>query len=125
MGLTHVTASIEGLERTGQSYEATFLVDTGAFDCLAPTSVLVKAGVCEEGREIYELANGEPVELAWGWARIRFMDLETINKIVFGPEAAEPLLGVMALEGAGVIVDPKTQTLRRLARRSLKKVAVV
>jgi len=44
-------------------------------------------------------------------------------KVVFGPEGAEPILGVIAVESAGVAVDPVTNTLKRLSVRSLKKAA--
>jgi hypothetical protein len=51
------------------------------------------------------------------------MDTVAIAKVVFGPDEAEPLLGVIAMETAGVMLDPLTNTLRRLTKRSLKKVA--
>ena len=40
------------------------LVDTGAIDCMAPRDVLLAAGVAPEGRAVYELANGQPVDVA-------------------------------------------------------------
>jgi len=45
MGLTHVTTQLKNLTLTGQAYEAEFLVDTGAIDCLAPASALRNAGI--------------------------------------------------------------------------------
>lgn len=123
MGITHVTARIEGLDRKGQAYEGQFLVDTGAMDCLAPASVLVKAGIQQKGEDIYELANGEVVKYPYGFGWLSFMEFEIVGKIIFGPEGAEPILGVVAMETAGIVVDPSNQTLKRLAARSLKKVA--
>lgn len=35
-------------------------------------------------------------------------------------EKAEPILGVTALENAGIIVDPRTQELKQLAAIPLK-----
>lgn len=71
---------------------------------------------------IYELADGEIVELPVAAACIEFMDSTVLTKVIFGSEDAEPLLGAMALEYAGLVVDPSNQTLRRLRARSLKKV---
>ena len=34
----------------------------------------------------------------------------TSTDIIFGPEGIEPILGVIALEAAGYIVDPKNQS---------------
>ncbi len=62
MGITHVTTTVHNLTKQGQPYEAEFLVDTGAVDCLAPRGALLAAGIAPEGKAVYELANGEPVE---------------------------------------------------------------
>lgn len=123
MGLTYVTTSIEGLDRSGERYERDFLVDTGAIHCMVAASRLVAAGVKKDGVARYELANGEVVEYAHGFAWVRFMGVETIAQIVFAPEGTEPLLGVVALESAGFGVDPVTKTLKRMAAFSLKRAA--
>jgi hypothetical protein len=49
------------------------------------------------------------------------MDTVAIAKVIFGPEGVEPILGVIALESAGVTVDPVAKTLRREVTRYLKK----
>ena len=120
MGVTHVTAQILDLGRTGTPFEAEFLVDTGSLHCMAPASRLQEAGVKPEGRQVYELASGEPVEYRYGFARIAFLGDETVTHVIFGPEHAEPILGVVALENTGVMVDPASQTLKRLPAMPLK-----
>ena len=122
MGITHVTATVRNLTKQGQPYEAEFHVDTGAVDCLAPRDALLAAGVSPEGKAVYELANGQPVEYEYGFARISFMGDETVAPIIFGPNEAEPIIGVVALESMGVTVDPVTRTLRRMHARPLKTV---
>jgi clan AA aspartic protease len=96
------------------------LVDAGAVDCLAPATALRKAGIKPEGKNVYELADGTPVELEYGFARISLMGQETVTPIIFGPKGSEPILGVLALEGLGISVDPKTRSLKRESARSLK-----
>jgi len=120
MGLTHVTTTVRSLAGRGKGFEAEFLVDTGAVDSLAPAKVLRKAGIKPEGKNIYELAEGSPVELEYGFARISLLGQETVTPIIFGPDGSEPNLGVLALEGLGISVDPKTQSLTRERARSLK-----
>ena len=44
----------------------------------------------------------------------------TGGRVIFGPEDAEPLLGVTALESVGIVVDPKNQRLKRLPSIRLK-----
>lgn len=69
---------------------------------------------------MYELANGEPIELPYGFARVSFLGDETVTHVIFGPEDAEPLLGVVALENTGLAVDPASRTLKRLPAMPLK-----
>ena len=120
MGIIHVTVSVSALTRDGLPFEADFLVDTGAINSMAPKDRLLEAGVRVEGKAMYELANGEPVEYEYGFARMCFLGLETVGRIIFGPADAEPLLGVLALEDAGIVVDPRTQQLKQLHIRPLK-----
>jgi clan AA aspartic protease len=121
MGLTHVTAKIANLAGdTTAPFEAEFLVDTGSIDCMAPSDKLLAAGVRPEGKRVYELANGQPVEYSYGFARVAFFGDETVVQVIFGPVGTEPILGVVALENTGVVVDPVTRNLKRLHARPLK-----
>lgn len=120
MGVTHVTTTIQSLGRQGSAYTAEFLVDTGAIDCMAPASRLKLAGVEPEGKAVYELADGRPIEMEYGFARVSFVGAETVAQVIFGPEGSEPLLGVVALENTGITVDPRSHALRRLHAKPLK-----
>jgi clan AA aspartic protease len=122
MGLTHVEVRIGNLG-SDNLYDAEFLVDTGAVESMAPASELKRVGIKPVGKRTYELASGELREYEYGLAELRFMDEITSTDIIFGPEKTEPILGVLALEGAGFIVDPKNQTLRKLKARPLKRAA--
>jgi predicted aspartyl protease len=66
------------------------------------------------------LANGQPVEYEYGFARVSFLGAETVAPIIFGPPNIEPILGVVALEGTGFVVDPVSKTLKRVAAKPLK-----
>jgi len=120
MGLTHVTVSIKNLAADNAGFEDEFLVDTGTIDCLAPALRLKEAGIRIEGKDVYELANGEIVEYSYGFARVSFMGAETVTQVIFGPEDCEPLLGVVALENTGIGVDPTTRSLKRMSAKPLK-----
>ena len=120
MGLIHVTVNVSNLQKNQPPFEMEFLVDTGAIDCLAPASALRTAGIGIEGKDVYELANGEVVEYSYGFARVSFMGSETVTQIIFGPEDCEPILGVVALENIGIGVDPVSRELKRMAAKPLK-----
>jgi clan AA aspartic protease len=120
MGLTHVTVTLKSLRQPNGTYEADFLVDMGATDCLAPASELTRIGVQSVGRTVYELADGTVQEYPFGLVEIAFMGEITAGRIIFGPDNAEPILGVTALESVGITVDPATRTLKRLPAIPLK-----
>ncbi len=122
MGLIHITVTIKASQKSKRKYEADFLVDTGATDCLAPASALRKAGVVRRGRMTYELADGKTAEYDFGLAEIEFMGELTSGRVIFGPDDAEPILGVTALESVGILVDPVRQTLKRMPAIPLKSV---
>lgn len=120
MGLMHVTVSLSALRSTNGAYEADFLVDTGATDSLAPGSELKKIGVQPVGKTAYELADGTVQEYPFGLVQISFMGEITAGRVIFGPDHAEPILGVTALESVGIAVDPANRTLKRLPAVPLK-----
>jgi clan AA aspartic protease len=119
VGLIHVSVKVLG-GGAGQSYETEFLVDTGATDSMAPTSALASIGIKPVGKLAYELADGRLVEYEFGVAQFEFMGEITAGRVIFGPEDAEPLLGVTQLESAGIIIDPRTGNLKRLPAIPLK-----
>ena len=105
---------------SGDSYQSEFLVNTGATDSMAPASELKKIDVKPVGKKSYELANGNVEEYPVGLVEISFMNETTAGRVIFGPDDIEPLLGVTALESAGVTIDPTNERLRRLPAIRLK-----
>jgi len=120
MGLIHVTTTVRAKERARKKYVAEFLVNTEATDSLAPAKELKKAGIKPRGRMAYELADGRTVEYDFGLVEIEFMGELTSGRVIFGPDNAEPLLGVTSLESVGILVDPTTRTLKRMPAIPLK-----
>ena len=72
MGLTHVAVKLLNSD-SQDTYEAEFLVDTGAMDTMAPAFELKKIGMQPVGKDVYEMANGEIVEYEYGIAKLTFM----------------------------------------------------
>jgi predicted aspartyl protease len=114
VGFIHVPVKLQSFERVGAVYEASFLVDSGAIDSMAPGSQLRRIGVSPAGRSTYEHADGSAHEYEFGFARIELMGRVTAGRVLFGPDDVDPLLGITALESIGVTIDPVTQTLRLL-----------
>ena len=122
MGATHVTVTIRNPAQPDRTWEALFLVDTGATDCMAPRKHLEAIGLEAKGRRVYELADGSELVLDVTTADVEFMGEIVGGTIIMGEEDAEPLLGVTALESVGIEVDPVNQRLKRLPAVRLKGV---
>lgn len=65
----HVTVSLMPPGGNGPAYQASFLVDTGATDSMAPASELRRVGIQPIGNRRYQLANGEVLECPLDWQR--------------------------------------------------------
>ncbi len=124
MGATHVTVAISNPADRTRRWEALFLVDTGSVDCYVPASRLRELGILPDGQRNYELADGTEIELDIAAIRIEFMGEVVGATAIFGKDDAEPLLGVTALESAGIEVDPQNQRLKRLPAVRLKSLRV-
>ncbi|MEM3430476.1 MAG: aspartyl protease family protein [Candidatus Bathyarchaeia archaeon] len=91
--------------------EVEFLVDTGAFYTVLTPSLAKRLGL--EAQEVSELtlADKRVVQAGVTVAYMRLLDREGVLPIAI-METPEPLLGVTALEGLGLKVDPTTGELQ-------------
>jgi clan AA aspartic protease len=120
VGITQVTVAVCNPATPDRRWEGLFLVDTGALDCLVPGNRLREIGIEPRGRRTYELADGTKLALEIGVAQIEFMGEVVGATVIFGKDAAEPLLGVTVLESVGIEIDPQNQRLKRLPAVRLK-----
>ncbi len=114
MGATHVTVKIRNPAYPDRNWAGRFLVDTGATDTLVPRDRLEAIGIEPEGQRVYILADGREIKMDIAAGRIEFLGEIVGCTIVFAEEGTEPLLGVTALESAGIEVDPNNQQLTKL-----------
>jgi clan AA aspartic protease len=122
MGLTHVTVTIRNF-LTRDAFTLKFLIDTGSTESMVPASELRKIGIEPRMTRSYELANGQLEDYDIGVAEISFLDETIYGEVLFGPDDAEPLLGALALQSAGIILDTRNETISKLPARPLKAVA--
>ena len=123
MGTTHVTVTVKNPAARDRTWQGEFLVDTGAIESLIPRQYLEAVGVEPIGSRTYEMAAGRRLQLDIGGAELEFMDETVIGTVVFLDDDVEPLLGLTALESAGIEVDPRNQQLKRLSAVRLKALA--
>lgn len=125
MGATHVNVTVRNPADPDRTWEGRFLVDTGAMDSLVPRQHLEAIGIAPVGSRTYELADGTRRPYHHGLARIEFMDEVVAGKVVFVEDDTAPLLGLTALESAGIEVDPRNERLKRLSAIRLKSLTPV
>ena len=113
MGLTHIAVKVRNRD-SNETFSANFLVDTGATDSMVPACELKRIGIEPTGKKTYEVATGELQQFDVAYAEISFLDETLTSRVIFGPDNAEPILGVIALESMGVIVDPVNHTLKKV-----------
>ncbi len=121
MGIPQVTVAERNPANPDKFWEGLFLVDTGAVDCLVPAKHLHELGLTPRSTRNYELADGTPISFGVATAEVEFMGDRVGVSVIFGPDDAEPILGVTALESVGIEVDPRNQRLKRLPTVRLKE----
>ena len=120
MGIMHVNVTIRNPADPTRSWEGPFLVDTGAIDSLVPRQHLEAIGLTPKAQRIYETADGREVTMDVTTGEMELMGELTAGLVIFGDADAEPLLGVTALESAGIEIDPQNQRLKKLPSVRLK-----
>ncbi len=121
MGAIHVTVTIRNPAAPEQSWEALFLVDTGAIDSLVPRDHLESIGLRPKAQRTYELADGSEIKMDITTGDIEFMGEIVGGTIIFGDPGIEPILGVTALESVGIDIDPRSKKLKKMPATRLKK----
>jgi clan AA aspartic protease len=120
MGLTYVPVTIRASQQRRKHYTARFLVDCGAVDTMVPAAELKRIGIKPLSKTQCELADMSVVEYDFGLAVIELLGEVTAGRVIFGPDDCEPLLGVTVLESMGVVIDPKSEKLKKLPALPLK-----
>lgn len=106
MGLTKVTLQITNPEDPKKSLQDEFLVDSGTFYTVLPKKMVDKLGLRPEFQQNFSLADGTTISRPVGNAYVIFEGRKTASPVILGKANDSPLLGVLTLEGLGLILDP-------------------
>ena len=114
MGVIHTSVTIRNLAQPDREWDGVFLVDTGASDTMVPRPHLEAIGLEPRGQRTYELADGAQVTMDITSCEMELMGEKFGALVVYGEAGTEPLLGVIALEAAGIRIDLRNQTLHKM-----------
>ena len=117
MGIFHWPIEIRSADgRRAETVVA--MVDTGASYTVLPEETLRRLNIEPTETREFELGDGSIVALDMGEARLRLSGREYTRIVVFGNDAATPLLGADSLQGAGMAADPVNHRLIPVRPRS-------
>ena len=87
------------------------LVDTGASYSMFPRSMLERLNIAPIGQRGFEQADGSVILRDIGEAMLAINDDEGIQRVIFGDDESEPLIGAGTLQGFLLVVDAVTEEL--------------
>ena len=87
------------------------LVDTGASYSMFPRRMLDRLGIVSIGRRGFEQADGSVIQRDIGRAMLRINNDEDVQRVIFGEDDAEPLIGAGTLQGFLLVVDTAAEEL--------------
>lgn len=111
MGITTVTLKIKNPVEPEKSFEAEFLVDTGAQYTVVPFNVWKELDLKPQRKQKFSLADGTIVERQVGSAFVEFKGTEIATPIVLGDKNDSLILGAVTLESLGLSINPFTREL--------------
>ena len=108
MAFMYVTVGVSA-RPDSETRTVRLLVDTGAFFSMVPRGVLEELGIASAYREKLRIADGPSVEREVGYAFFHYSGRPPGPTVVVFAEPDDTLvLGVHALEGLGLQVDPRS-----------------
>ena len=93
------------------------LVDTGASYSMFPRSMLERLGIERRYVLPFEQADGSVVDRDVGRALLVINGAEDVQRVIFGEDDSEPLIGAGTLQGLLLVVDSVSEELVRRTGR--------
>lgn len=112
LGLTHANVVVYSLDLSRQE-ACDLLVDTGSTLSWVPEGLAHRLGIRPTEIRKFRTVDGRVLERPVGEAMIECEGVRGATRIVFARPEDGALLGLHALEGLGLEVNPTTRTLRK------------
>ena len=110
----HIYADVTVHGRRGRKANLRLLVDTGASYSWLPSTLLESLGVRPMRTDRFELGDNRVIRRRVGEAVVEILGLRATTIVVFARRSDANVLGVHALEGLGLEVDPYRERLKRM-----------
>lgn len=113
MGLSHATIRVFNKGRS-KSKEVSLLVDTGSVYTWINGDALKDLQIIPTGSRKFKTIEGRIIKREIGEAVVEYDKERVTTVVVFGFKEDGEVIGVHALEGLGLEVDPTTKELRKV-----------
>src|SRR5213595_1166769 len=110
MGITHARVVLHSIDMARKEV-CDLIVDTGSTLSWVPEEVAARVGIQATEVRTFRLADGRLVNRPVGEAILECEGLRGATRIVFGRPGDGSVLGLHALEGLGLEVDPGARAL--------------
>ena len=117
MGTTSVQVRLTNVTDHDRQVDVDMIVDSGAIYSVVPTPILRGIGVASDGPETFQLADGRSIRRDVGHALFEILGRRRPSTVIFGKRGDVCLLGMVALEELGLMLDPLKRRLRALTLR--------
>lgn len=111
MGITKVALKVKNPSDPKKVIQEDFLVDSGAAYTVLSKKYVDKLGLKPSFERSFILADGRIVTRPIGNAIIEFQGQEVASPVVLGKKDDSLLLGVLTIEGFGLVLDPFSRKL--------------
>src|SRR5262245_49248093 len=114
MGITSLTVRVMNPIDPARFVEQEMLVDSGAVFAIVPAAQLRRLGIRPQRRERFQLADGTTITRRIAIAGFEYGCHVGGSTVIFGERGDACLLGALALESLGFMLDPVRRALRPL-----------
>ena len=111
MGITYIEGTVKGPSGVEEAVE--FLVDSGAGYSLLPNDVWQVIGLEPTREQQFSLADGTRISRNVSYCYLVLPQGEGYSPVILGePDDDQALLGVVAFENLGLVLNPFSRTLQ-------------
>jgi predicted aspartyl protease len=114
MGFVNLRVRIANIAERTRFEDLELLADSGALYSVVPAELLDRLGILPTHTEEFELADGRVIERRIGVAHFTVKDRDGVANVIFGEPADSTLLGVVALEQLGLVIDTANGDVKRI-----------
>jgi predicted aspartyl protease len=113
MGHTFAKVSLYNPNDLSRVLDLNLIVDTGSTYTWVKKTKLNNLGIKPIGKRVFKTIEGRLIEREIGEAIIEYENEKITTIVVFAEEEDVEVLGVYALEGLGLEIDPITRKLKK------------